>query len=94
MFEPMAGPVKNRGTIGILPNHFLTQFQPGRADYAHNIGMSQPTYKPFRRACMGFLFLDFRSVKYKMCNCACDPSFLTFLSSKLYKIILVFHEKA
>ena len=55
----MTGPVENGGTIGILPNHFLTQFKPGGADYAHNIGMSQPTYKPFRRDCMGFLFILF-----------------------------------
>ena len=31
----------------------FTLFQPLHvgADYAHYIGMSQPTFKPFRRAC-------------------------------------------
>ena len=32
-------------------NKRTTLFQPEGADYAHHIGMSQPTFKPFRRAC-------------------------------------------
>ena len=29
----------------------LALFQPGEADYAHHVEMSQPTFKPFRWAC-------------------------------------------
>lgn len=48
-------PAEHRGTVGIRPNHLLranlTLYQPGWAEEPHHLEMSQPNFKPFRRAC-------------------------------------------
>ena len=47
--------LQSMGTFGIRCNHLLaatfTLFKPWGTDFARHIEMSQPTFKPFRRAC-------------------------------------------